>query len=180
MNFNITFHSPFRVSTGLAKPGLDESVDLADPLPASSIKGVMRAAARDLGINPDLLDATFGTARAASPWSWSAPAFVTAPVARRRARVKINPETGTAVEGALMFGEEAWCTSAVYTIDQSAHLTDENRELQSAALVLAARAVRSLGANRNRGLGWVSITCVEHAVTAEQARELLTQGVEPC
>ena len=48
LEFTITFYAPFRVATGVAARGIDAPVDSNHPLPASSLKGVMRAAARDV------------------------------------------------------------------------------------------------------------------------------------
>ena len=48
MIFEIVFHTPFRVSSGQAGDGSDTTVDRAALLPASSLKGVMLSAARDL------------------------------------------------------------------------------------------------------------------------------------
>jgi hypothetical protein len=52
--FGLRFHTPFRVGTGSASSGADSSIDRAVPVPGSSIKGVMRAAARDVlgGLGP--------------------------------------------------------------------------------------------------------------------------------
>lgn len=93
---DIAFHGPFRVGTGLAAAGVTGGVDPADLLPASTLKGLMRAsAARLLPDRPDLVEQVFGmrpadrpaglgnTGRepraargfdAGSPWHWSSAA----------------------------------------------------------------------------------------------------------
>ena len=48
MRFHITFHGPFRIATGAAADGLDDTFDPDNPLPASSLKGLMRAHAKNL------------------------------------------------------------------------------------------------------------------------------------
>lgn len=93
LRVDITFHGPFRVGTGTAADGVTGGVDPADLLPASTLKGLMRAsAARLLPGRPDLVEQVFGmrpadpptgpedspraprAARgfdAGSPWHWS-------------------------------------------------------------------------------------------------------------
>ena len=108
MQFRITFHGPFRVATGEARDGLDAAVDERQPLPATSLKGVMAAAALALGVPDDVADAVFGTAQSGSPWSWTSARFEVPPVARARARVAIDPDTGTEQPGALVLAPELW------------------------------------------------------------------------
>ncbi|MCB0990942.1 MAG: hypothetical protein KDB16_08190 [Acidimicrobiales bacterium] len=163
ISFDIHFHSPFRISSGLAAPGVDAAVDPQQPIPESSIKGVMRAGAVRLGVRRALIDAVFGTPSAPSPWAWQPVTFVSAPVTSRRARTPINPQTGTVRPGALLIAEEVWCDRAAFTIDQRLHLSADDVRTHRAVLVLAGRSVRSLGATRNRGLGWVSIAPNEPA-----------------
>ncbi|MFD0746644.1 RAMP superfamily CRISPR-associated protein [Phytohabitans flavus] len=101
MRFQIAFHTPFRVATGRAGEGADATVDRQNPLPASSLKGVMRSAARDvLQVAPDWVDAVYGTAWQPSAWSWSdaAPQTDTPPQVKVRARIQIAPDTGTVAE----------------------------------------------------------------------------------
>ena len=39
LNFEITFHGPLRIASGRAERGLDDTIDLHDPFPASTMKG---------------------------------------------------------------------------------------------------------------------------------------------
>lgn len=92
----IEFHGPFRIGTGLAAPGVTGGVDPANLLPASTLKGLMRASAtRLLPERQDLVEQVFGMRPAdppagigdvgrepgaargfdgASPWHWSSAA----------------------------------------------------------------------------------------------------------
>ena len=96
LRVDIAFHGPFRIGTGLAAPGVTGGVDPADLLPASTLKGLMRAsAARLLPQRQDLVEQVFGMRPAdppagatdaarvswaargfdgASPWHWSSAA----------------------------------------------------------------------------------------------------------
>lgn len=74
--FTITFHGPFHVGSGVADQGLDRVLDRGALLPGTSLKGVMRAAAREtLGLDDSLVARVFGgtlddngtTRRVASP-----------------------------------------------------------------------------------------------------------------
>jgi len=157
MKFDVRFHGPFRVATGLAGRGSDVTVDPRNPLPAPSLKGLMRAAAKQILPRQERLrNEVFGTARTPSPWSWSSAVFLES-TTRRRARVAIDEATGTAVPEALQFAEEVWAETATFSIDQQVHLGDEQRRQHELVLLASAHAVHSLGGNRRRGLGWVGI-----------------------
>jgi CRISPR/Cas system CSM-associated protein Csm3 (group 7 of RAMP superfamily) len=173
MNVTIRFHGPFRISTGAAAPGVDAAVDPDAFLPESSLKGVMRAAAVTIGVRRELIDAVFGTPKAASPWAWLPVRFDTSPVISRRARVPIDPATGIAVENGLLLAQEAWATSASFEIVNHAVLDAASMKTHCDVLAVAARGVRSIGANRNRGLGWVTLTS-DHEVKTDDAIATLT------
>lgn len=159
MKFGIEFHGPFRVGTGHARPGADVTVSREHPLPGASLKGAMRAAARViLPGRQDLVDAVFGTARQASPWSWAS-ARLSGETIRRRARVAISETTRTAEEHALMVGEEILATEATFEVTQLAEVS--NRRDQETVLLASGHAVHSIGADRRRGLGWVTIRGIE-------------------
>lgn len=158
MRFDITFHSPFRVSTGAAGRGVDAAIDLDEPLPGSSLKGVMVASAVALLGRSSLVDDVFGTSRHGSPWSWSA---VRLPETRQavlvRAEVHLDHDTGTAIEGGLRFGEVVDAPAATFDIDPLVHLAPDVRRRHENVLLLAAHATHALGSSRRRGLGWVGI-----------------------
>ncbi|MBT8225756.1 MAG: RAMP superfamily protein [Dactylosporangium sp.] len=168
MRFDITFLTPFRVASGRAGDGADATVDRGVPLPASSLKGVMRSAARDmLRLDPHLVNTVYGTGWSPSPWSWSdaRPATETAGGTgyrdmpadiRLRARIQIDPETGTARDGALAISEEVHADQLVFTVTRTGWIK-HGRELQERVLLASALAVTALGGDRRRGLGWVSI-----------------------
>lgn len=176
---HVTAHGPLRVATGHAGRGLDAVVD-RDRIPASSLKGVMRATATNLLALPaTTVDRVFGTTIAPSPWAWSdvdlhSPA-VTSSVATR-VRVRIDPATGTVTDGALMHAEELWLEGdPVFRIDQIDHVADPARDGRLLAAI--ATAVPSIGASRRRGLGWVSLRPVLDdtgtALSADEAAGLL-------
>ncbi|MGV9976529.1 RAMP superfamily CRISPR-associated protein [Micromonospora wenchangensis] len=187
LTFEIDFHGPFRVATGRAGDGTDSVIDREVPLPASSIKGVMRSAARDLlTIPPHLVEAVFGTAWQPSPWSWSDATLTSDGVeqlrVRARARIQISEATHTVVDGALAVGEEILAHRAVFTVRCNGPVAAADLARHEAVLTAAARAVTALGADRRRGLGWVSITPLDPAWTAASAdhlTDLLHSSEEP-
>lgn len=161
MRFQIAFHTPFRVATGRAGEGSDTTVDRQTPLPASSLKGVMRSAARDvLRIPPGWVDEVYGAAWQPSPWSWSdaMPPAATPVQVRVRARIQIAPGTGTAVDGALAIAEEVHTPLAQFTITRAGWVAPDLVAAHESVLIASARTVTAVGGDRRRGLGWVSIT----------------------
>lgn len=166
MRFAICFHTPFRVAAGRAGDGADTTVDRDTPLPASSLKGVMRSAARDLlRLDKRWVDTVYGESWRASPWSWSDADPVIAipegghgpaPV-RVRARIQISQDTGTVIDGALAIAEEVLAHQARFTVTRAGWIPPHLRTAHETVLVASARAVTALGGDRRRGLGWVSI-----------------------
>lgn len=157
ITFTITFHTPFHVSTGTSERGLDRLVDAENPLPASSLKGRMRAAAREtLRLDPGLVAAVFGSASDPSPWWWSDAAFSDDPLIRNVARVKIDDASGTTERGFLMFGQHVWADTATFTV--APRVTIARHDEHELVLRASARAITSLGGQRRRGEGWVTVT----------------------
>lgn len=184
MRFEITFHTPFRVASGQAGDGSDTAIDPGTPLPASSLKGLMRSAARDLlGLSPDWVDRVFGTGWHESPWSWS-DAVVTArhdgqPELRARARVRIDPATSTVATGALLIADEVLADRAEFSVDQAGWVEPAQVAAHQVVLLAAARAVTAVGGDRRRGLGWVSVHPVEPPWSPEHLEaviELMERG----
>lgn len=160
MRFEVTFHTPFRVATGRAGPGVDSAIDRDVLLPASSLKGIMLSAARDLlAVDSARVQAVFGTVHRPSPWGWSDATL--ASVVRPRARVQINPDTGVVTTGALALAEEVLATTAEFTVDQIGWIEATDQLEQEQLLAASAAAVTSLGGDRRRGLGWVSLRPVD-------------------
>jgi len=161
LRFGITFYSPFRVSTGQAGRGIDATVNRDNPLPGSSIKGVMRDAARlVLRARPQLVAEVFGSESAASPWVWS-PAQTENGMWTRtsvQTRVSIDEDTHTAVADRLVFAEIVEHPAAVFSIESIGSLPDARLAVHRVLLRASARAVHHVGAERRRGLGWVAIT----------------------
>lgn len=215
MMVTLTFHSAFRVGTGDADGTAHATIDRDDPVPASSLKGLMRASAeRLLPYRPEIVEAVFGTPRRPSPWHWSPAQFdgppdafpedreggknrdpreqgrdpqdqsrapqeqsrgpqeqglgpdpdFTPPVTLR-ARVSLDPDTGTARHAHLVIAEEMSAATARFTVTRIGPLPlgpdgglwlGLAEEDHLAVLACAAAGVHELGAGRRRGLGWVS------------------------
>lgn len=164
LEFEIEFYGPFRVATGLAAREADISVDLQNQLPATSLKGLMRDAAHiHLGLDEAIIDEVFGSTKAASPWSWTQGALVSSK--RSRTRVRIDPERGIVERGALIVSEELWVAGKErghFQIIQRLRIDEADRRDSHAAILQAsAAAVHSIGSDRKRGFGWVSIAPTE-------------------
>lgn len=156
LSFTIQFHAPFLVSAGPSTAGYDDAIDEANPLPASSLKGVMKASARRLLPDGSIIREVFGGRAASAPWAWSDATLGDNAVAGG-ARIKLGDE-GTVESGFLQLRQQVFATTARFEIEQVG-VIDEN-QLPQHELVLraAARAVLSLGSERRRGSGWVTIT----------------------
>jgi CRISPR/Cas system CSM-associated protein Csm3 (group 7 of RAMP superfamily) len=163
MHFTIVFHAPFRVATGAASDGLDADFDPANPLPSSSLKGLMRdQAQRVLGVGPALVAEIFGSPRAPSPWWWSDAAIDFGPpgcdgAERVRSQLRIDPDTFTAVDTALRTSGELWPSGAGFEVRRRRPVPDGEAASHEAVLCASARAITALGSDRRRGLGWVSV-----------------------
>lgn len=167
MRVIMKFHGPFRVSTGEARPGVHSTVDPHDLLPASSLRGVMRDSAERLlpGL-PGLIETVFGGKHQPCVWAWESARFNEKPVVTRRARVALDQDTGTAKHSHLQLGEEVWARQAEFSVTRHAILPDSpgpemTEEDHLAVLACAAAGVHHLGANRRRGLGWVTCAPVD-------------------
>lgn len=178
IHLTLRFHGPFRISSGHAGEGTDHTIDRDNPLPATSLKGVLRDAARlvlptkwedessadtpeDKTWEDDpLVNAVFGwRGGQQSPWHFSDAIFPEGDLdARVQNRVRIRlGENRTVAPGAMFLAEELHVQEATAEITQRRPLTEEQRNLHEALLHVSARLVDGLGASRRRGLGWVSI-----------------------
>lgn len=175
LTFEVTFHGPVRVGQGRAGVGVDDTVDPDVIVPGSSLKGLMRAEAGTLLGNreADLVKEVFGAASRPSPWHWNdIRADSTADDhIRSGARIRIDNTTGTTVDGGLFSAEYRWPRTARFAIQRFAALSDDERERHEYLLWAAALSVHSIGADRNRGYGWVDIT----RVGAEPDEKFLTR-----
>lgn len=178
LHFEITFLTPFRVSTGEAAPGVDATIDLENPLPATSLKGVMRAtASKLLGEEAPIIGQVFGSDEHPCPWHWSDARPVGGQWADRSvtARLKIDPDTHTATRDMLVLAEEIFAPRAAFDIRVTERLEPDRLTLQCIVLAIAGRATRSLGAARRRGLGWVSLSCPAVELSPGALRTFLAQ-----
>lgn len=160
LHFEISFFGPFRVASGSAARGADVSVDSSDPLPATSLKGLMRdAAITRLGLEQSLVDKVFGSTAEPSPWSWTSGEVET--VLRTRTRVRIDPEIGVVETGGLVVGEELWSrsTGSFHVVQRLriAMVDGLSVDDHTSVLQASAAAVHSMGADRQRGFGWIAI-----------------------
>lgn len=166
IEFSVRFHQPFLVRSGLAGEGADAVARRDTPLPASSLKGAMRAAAQVLDVGGELVDAVFGrqtpgfgdSGRGAWAWTDTGPASAFTP--QLRARNRIDAATGVAQAEALVVSEEYWQppeATASFAVEQIRGLEPAELERHTLVLHAAAHAVTALGSWRNRGMGTVTI-----------------------
>jgi hypothetical protein len=165
--FSVRFHEPFLVRSGIAQDGLDAVARVDSVLPASSLKGAMRAAsAHVLGV-PDLLigeifgqPGSTGGARGQGAWAWTNAGPASAFTAGARVRNRVDHATGVVRPEALTFTQEWWQGEAArvtFAVEQIAPLESTRQERHLVVLQVAARAVTALGSWRNRGMGTVTI-----------------------
>ena len=170
MRYRVIFHGPFRVGTGRPDRGLDTTVDQQDPLPASSLKGLMRNTASQL-LGPDhpLVGDVFGRPGNGSPWSWASAVFDEAPAPGVRARIAIGDD-GVVEDEALLRAEHLWASEAIFTVDLL--MSPPTRQADHELLLNAsAAAVKSLGGDRNRGFGWVTVAPNDGLTAGEDLAE---------
>ncbi|MGH3942725.1 MAG: RAMP superfamily CRISPR-associated protein [Pseudonocardiaceae bacterium] len=163
LTFEVTFHGPVRVGRGRAGVGVDDTVDPDVIVPGSALKGLMRAEASILlgSRKADLVNEAFGTARQASPWHWNDIRASSADdKIRSGTRIRVNSTAGTVVDGGLFSAEYRWPRTAQFDVQRFTALTDAEIERHEMLLWAAALSVHSIGADRNRGYGWVDITRV--------------------
>jgi hypothetical protein len=179
LEFRVNFHTPFRVGTGTVRPGVGQTAyrqEVADQLliaPASTVKGVMRAAALEL-LPDSLVAEVFGGRGTQCGWSWSGltvPATAVHP--RSRTRIEIEPATGTVAKDMLAVAEELVISEVgSFTVRRLGFLSmaTEVERRHRAVLRVAAGLVSGAGGTRRRGLGWISVD-PSGVDAAEQARE---------
>ncbi len=150
------FHGPFHVLTGLPGDGRDGVIDPNDPLPRSHLKGLMRNEAGRLGLPERWVREVYGWARQPCPWAWSTPELDDVDTVDRH-RVHMDPATGTALERGLLLNEEVWARRASFAIEPLVHLAEDRRVDHELVLMASAMSLTSVGADRNRGFGWISV-----------------------
>ena len=132
LSLAITFNGSFRIGSGRSGVMLDDVLDPDRLLPGTSLKGVMREAARALF--PMVDDATdhpmvaevFGTTRSRSPWHWDDAEFAVEPSIRPKARIALDDRRRTE-PGALFVVEAAHTSTATATIWQQDQIEREIR-----------------------------------------------------
>ena len=163
----ITVNSGFRISTGQAVEAADAALDHDNPLPGRSLKGDLRASARQLlpgtrlpsgqWDDDPLVKEVFGERGGdGCPWHFG-DAVLDEVHYRPRTRIALDTQRRV-VPGAMLVGEEAHTAQATQTITQIAPLDAERLKLHAALLHVSARLIDGVGHGRRRGLGWVTIT----------------------
>ena len=178
LKFEVEFLTPFVISSGKALDGLDHTIDEETPFPSSAVKGLLRAHALHwLGLPNLLVGEVFGTARKGSDWIFSDVAVerVGTGVLQHGVepslwnRVRVD-EHGRAEERALVAGQQCWAATGEFTISWDGR--GEPPKLHVLVLRSAARDVVSIGLNRRRGFGCVTIRDAE-PWTDDDSRTLL-------
>lgn len=159
LEFGVRFHTPFRIGAAHAQDGVDLAVDRGEPLGASHLKGLMRAAAtHTLGVGTSLVNDIFGSAQNQAPWAW-APAQPEGSWGEpsRRHRVHIDPVTHTAFTDGMLTAHQMTTAYAWFSISQTRPIDDGRLEKHKLVLRCSAAAVHGIGGWRRRGYGWVGI-----------------------
>lgn len=172
--FTVRFLAPFAIATGVARDGMDTSIDPANPLPSTAIKGLLKAQLRDMLEEPrtSKLDAIFNGGEQLG-WVFH-DGTITAPDGEDKApevglwtRVKVDAG-GKSEERMLMLGEQAGAVSGRFAISWEGPGDAPPDHVR--ALRAAARCVTSLGSHRRRGLGWVAITDTDEWTADDSAK----------
>ena len=185
ITFTLALHGPFHVSTGTPDEGMDSPIDLTCPLPSTSLKGLLRAEATErLDIPQPVIDEIFGRSawtasndpQRSTPgaWSWTDALFEEV-TPTTFARIRID-DAGRTVPGFLGFGMHAWARGGTFTVEPRIRLSDTVRERHTLVLRAAARSVSSLGGDRRRGSGWVTMTDPLPWTAADTANLLALRG----
>jgi CRISPR/Cas system CMR subunit Cmr4 (Cas7 group RAMP superfamily) len=172
LTFEVTFHGPIRVGTGHAGHGLDDIVDPDVVVPGSSLKGLMRAEAGALlGNRHPWVKEVFGTARRPSAWHWG-DIRAHEDTVRVAARIKMDSEHGTAVDGGLFLAEHHWPDATRFEVIQFVAVDPTDRRRHELVLTASALSMRSVGGDRNRGFGWVDVRRVDSGFAPDVLDEI--------
>lgn len=157
LGYRIEFRSPFRIATGDPGGGLDSRVDKDRPLPASTLKGLMRVAAERLvGSDHRLIAEVFGASGDAGQWRWKH-GQVADLRAGVRSRIAIDVKSRTVAYETLQRAEFLEASEATFEIEFDGPVREPSAD-HIALLDAAAQSTLSLGSDRNRGFGWVHVT----------------------
>ena len=166
LTFTVDAGGPFAVGTGQPSGGLDDTVRSQTPLPASEIKGAMRAAAcvlldvnRGAAGPGGVLNAIFGAEGSSGAWAWTDAGPEDCFLIEKRSRTRLSQQTGMVTRESLAATQSAWVAAGkqpTFAIEQLAHLDDGHIKEHVALLVAAAHAVTAVGSWRTRGMGAVS------------------------
>lgn len=166
LTLTIDAPGPFAVGTGHPRAGLDDTIRPANPLPASEIKGAMRAAAamllgvgRTMSRSLGVMDEIFGAEGRGGAWAWSDAGPADRFLLTKRSRIRVQEQSGTVQRESLAATEVAWIRPGApptFTIEQWQPLDDGRLTEHVSVLLASAHAVTAVGSWRNRGMGSVS------------------------
>ena len=180
LRFTVRFHAPFLIGSGQSGAGLDDT-SRNRPLPAESLKGAMRAAARVLDVPSPTISEIYGQPGSVTKttgqgaWSWTDAGPDEAFERHSRSRNRVDPATGTVHPQALVFTEEIWQrpgTIVTFAVEPLHALTPDRATAHSAVLIACGYAVTGLGQWRNRGMGAVTIRPTQAVDPKEVAARL--------
>nr|WP_228046738.1 hypothetical protein [Saccharopolyspora sp. HNM0983] len=126
-----------------------------------------------------IVNEVFGAPGVECPWRWTnaEPDDGSWHAPQPAARVSIDPGTHTATPDMLGISEQIGARSATFRITQRLGIPAEKLPHHRTVLAVAGQATRSLGAERRRGLGWVSIRCTDVTLDQQSVRDFLALGV---
>ncbi|MDN5789581.1 MAG: hypothetical protein L0H25_01755 [Micrococcales bacterium] len=184
--FSVQLHQPFLVSSGLSGEGLDSRARSAVPLPATSLKGVMRASATHvLGIPGELVDAVYGREGkvghpgGSAAWGWTDAGPLGAFEFWSRSRNRLDSQSGGTLAEALTNTEEIWQKPGRdirFAVEPLIALSTQDAEMHRAILQASAYGVTAIGSWRNRGMGAVTMRPVAPIEGLDSILRKVTHG----
>lgn len=154
LRFAITFHEPFAISTGTPDEGLDVTVDMDNAFPGSVVKGLLRGHAEHwLGISSPELDRIFGSGAKGCQWVFE-DAKLTRATRSIWNRIEVDDD-GRSEDGSIVTGQQVWATGGTFECEWLG--AGDPPAADVLVLRAAARDIVSVGSNRRRGFGWVSV-----------------------
>lgn len=163
VKFKVETHAPFFVSSGVGAGTLDAIARENSPLPASSLKGVMRAAATQvLQVPSETVDEIFGKEGAAGAWAWTDAGPPDTFKSGKRSRIRLS-DAGIAQRESLAATEVYWAKTGAsrpsFFVEQTMPI-EQGIDGHLAVLIASARAATAVGSWRNRGMGAVTLRCM--------------------
>jgi CRISPR/Cas system CSM-associated protein Csm3 (group 7 of RAMP superfamily) len=189
--FEVTFVTPYAVGQEVKIPGstikglmLDTARDLS--IPWALIREVFGGHRIDIAeidsTEEDPASQKSGPTLP-SPWAWSDMEFPDGePNETSRSRIRINKVTGVVTDGALVLSKEyhiqgihkgSFSIERVGPVPRLCPPVSICEEKHLAILEATARAMTSLGGDRRRGLGWITVSRKDKQTTAAELAEAI-------